>query len=886
MTEKKETKTKRIKSVTDKDNKPKEQGSTTDELKSTEPKTVRKRRVPPINKPPTRPASVKSERTEPKQLDPNNLPEILPLIPLKATVAFPHAIIPIRIGRAISLRALESAQKTQPLVGLITQRDESVEEVKPDDCFQVGTISLVLRIADLPETGKQTLMQGMARFKILDIVQTEPYIAARIKVIAEEYIDDVDVQALMRAVLDQFKEYINLNKTIPTEVLMSASNLKNASMLADFIAVNSILKMEERQKILETFDVKERLHAIAEMLIRETQLLNMSNKIQNQVQEEVGKNQRDYFLREQMKVLRRELGEEDDKALEQKQYQEKIEAAKMPDDVEKKAKDELKRLERMHPESAESAVVRNYLDTMLALPWAISSTDRYDIPTAERILEEDHFGLEKVKMRLLEYLGVLKLKQTIKGPILCLIGPPGVGKTSLGRSVARALDRKFIRMSLGGIRDEAEIRGHRRTYVGAMPGRIIQGLRTAGTRNPVFMLDEIDKVGADFRGDPSSALLEALDPEQNYAFSDHYLEVPFDLSSVLFIATANVADTIPPPLLDRMEVITLAGYTELEKIQIAKYYLIPRQLENHGLTEKNLKFDTEALKEIVLKYTREAGMRNFEREIAKISRKVALRIARDEISSFTFKKSDLPEFLGVERFDLLSERYGDQVGAATGLAWTSTGGDTLIIETEKMVGKGGLLITGHLGEVMQESCKIALSWARAQAEQCGFNVDDFAKFDIHIHVPAGAIPKDGPSAGITIATAMVSLLTNVPINSKIAMTGELSLLGHVLPIGGLKEKMLAAKRAGITRIIMPERNRKDLPDVPAEVRRGMRVAFVNKLEEVLPLVLKNKIGTIKPLPFDSHSELLTKEADEQLNKVKSAQKGIKRKPLDQTGGKA
>ncbi len=847
--------------------------------KSTLPKPKTKEKSP-------EPSSAKPERKDPKQLDPNNLPEILPLIPLKATVAFPHAIIPIRIGRIISLKALDAAQKTQPLVGLITQRDEAVEDVKPSDCFGVGSIALVLRVADLPETGKQTLMQGMARFKILEIVQTEPYIAARIKVIEEEYIDDVEIQALMRAVLDQFKEYINLNKTIPTEVLMSANNLKNASMLADFIAVNSILKMEERQKILETFAIKDRLHAIAEMLTRETQLLNMSNKIQNQVQEEVGKNQRDYFLREQIKVLRRELGEEDDKAIELKQYSEKIEKAKMPEDVDKKAKDELKRLERMHPESAESAVVRNYLDTLVTLPWAISSTDRYDIPTAERILEEDHFGLEKVKMRLLEFLGVLKLKKTIKGPILCLIGPPGVGKTSLGRSVARALDRKFIRMSLGGIRDEAEIRGHRRTYVGAMPGRIIQGLRNAGTRNPVFMLDEIDKVGTDFRGDPSSALLEALDPEQNYAFSDHYLEVPFDLSNVLFIATANVADTIPPPLLDRMEVITLAGYTELEKIQIAKYYLIPRQIENHGLTEKNLKIDTDALKEIVLKYTREAGMRNFEREIAKIARKVALKIARDEITQYTVKKTDIPELLGVERFDLLSERYGDQVGAATGLAWTSTGGETLVIESEKMQGKGGLLITGHLGEVMQESCKIALSWLRAQAELCGLNTEDFAKFDLHVHVPAGAIPKDGPSAGITIATAFVSLLTDVPVNSKIAMTGELSLLGHVLPIGGLKEKMLAAKRAGITRLIIPERNRKDLPDVPAEVRRGMRVAFVSKLEEVLPLVLKHKTGKIQTISFDANSELLTKEAEDQLNKVKTAHQGVRRKPLDQTGGKA
>jgi ATP-dependent Lon protease len=670
-------------------------------------------------------------------------------------------------------------------------------------------------------------------------MKEDPFFVAKITPLPEKPDESMQAQALMRTINSQFKQYVNLGKNLPTEVIVAASNVKEAGMLADLVASHIAIDIEQRQQILETVDQVKRLELVSRILGKEIQLLNMSNKIQNQVQEEVGKSQREYFLREQMKAIQKELGEVDEKQQEKDQYEKKIEAAKMPQEAKDKALEELKRLERMHPESAESAVVRTYLDILCALPWSIESADEVDIKKAEHILNEDHYGLERVKERLLEFLGVLKIKKSLKGPILCFVGPPGVGKTSLGKSIARALGRKFTRLSLGGVRDEAEIRGFRRTYVGALPGRIIQSIKTIGTRNPVFMLDEIDKLGADFRGDPSAALLEALDPEQNFSFSDHYLEVPFDLSKVLFIATANMLDTIPPALLDRMEVLTLPGYTELEKVKIAKKFLIPRQRENHGLKASQVKFDDGAIKRIILYYTREAGLRNLEREIASICRKVALTIAKGDAGAVAVHEADVEKYLGVRRFDFDEERRRDEVGVVTGLAWTPVGGDTLIIEASFMNGKGSLILTGQLGDVMQESCKAALTYARSNAKKLGIEEALFENKDIHIHFPAGATPKDGPSAGVTIATAIVSLLTGTPVSSKLAMTGEITLKGRVLPIGGLKEKLLAAKRMHIHTVIAPLANKKDMVEVPDEIKRDLDVKYVNTIDEVLGLALVN-----------------------------------------------
>ena len=762
------------------------------------------------------------------------MPDRLPVLALKNVVVFPNLVLPIHVSREKSVAAIDEVFEGRKLIGLLTQRDEAVEEPAAKDLYSVGTIGLILRKLVLPEGGARILVQGMSRFSVKKYLKSDPFFEVEINTIEESKPEGLKVQALMRSALERFKEFVNLSRSLPTEILVAANNIREPAMLADFLATHINVKLDEKQNILETFSAEERLNLVNGFLSREVQLLNMSNEIQSQVQEEVGKSQREFFLREQLKAIQRELGELDSKEVERGKYEERIKAAEMPEDVEKKAFEELERLQRLHPESAEGGVIRTYLDTLCDLPWNKTTQDEKDIGKAHRILDNDHYGLEEIKERLLEFLGVLKMTDSLKGPILCFVGPPGTGKTSLGKSIARALGRKFMRMSLGGIRDEAEIRGHRRTYVGALPGRIIQGVRSAGTRNPVFMLDEIDKVGMDFRGDPSSALLEALDPEQNNAFSDHYLEVPFDLSQVLFITTANLLDTIPPPLRDRMEVIRLSGYTELEKIEIARRFLMPKELANHGLTKVQLSINKPMLRSIILNYTREAGVRNLERELAKVCRKVALKIAsgkkkKEKLDTLT----KLEGYLGVRKFDLAEERIKDQAGVATGVVWTSVGGDIQVIETAKMPGKGGLILTGYLGDVMKESCQAAMTYLRSSANDLGVSLEDLTKVDVHIHFPAGAIPKDGPSAGITVAAALISLFSGVKTKSNLAMTGEITLKGRILPVGGLKEKLLGAKRAGIRNVIVPARNRKDIKEVPEEITRGMKFEFVKHLDDML-----------------------------------------------------
>jgi ATP-dependent Lon protease len=765
-----------------------------------------------------------------------DLPSELPILALKNVVVFPSVVLPIHVARDKSIAAIEAVIGGRRIIGLLTQRDEELDEPDTKDLYTVGTIGLILRVLKLPDGGARILIQGLSRYRVTQWLQSDPYFTAKVQPLPEVEADTLEAQAMMRTVLEQFREYVNASKALPNEILVAANNIKEAGKLADLVAANMQVADEvtQRQSILEINDPLERLRKINEMLIREVQLMDMTSKIQTQVQEEVGKSQREYFLREQLKAIQRELGEADPKAQEQTEYDEKIKAAHMPEVVEAKAREELGRLERMHTESAEAGVIRTYLDTLCALPWSVSSDDNVDIAGARQILDEDHFGLDEIKQRLLEFLGVHKIKQSVKGPILCLVGPPGVGKTSLGRSVARAMGRKFVRMGLGGVRDEAEIRGHRRTYVGAMPGRIIQSLRSAGTNNPVIMLDEIDKLGSDFRGDPSSALLEALDPEQNFSFSDHYLEVPFDLSRVLFIATANMLDTIPPALRDRMETIRLAGYTELEKVRIVQKYILPKALENHGLSKTALKLSPAMTKELTLRYTREAGLRNCEREIAKLCRKVALKIAEGEIAKENITTvNQLQDYLGTPRFDFAEFHREDAVGVSTGMVWTSVGGDVQTIEAAFMPGKGNLILTGQLGEVMQESCKAALTYCRSHAQQLGIDTELFNTRDVHLHFPAGAIPKDGPSAGIVIAAAIISLFTNRKVSGKVAMTGEITLRGRVLAIGGLKEKLLGAKRAGIRKVVVPKANAKDVADIPDEIKQGMEIAYVEKLDEVL-----------------------------------------------------
>jgi len=768
------------------------------------------------------------------------IPDTLPVLPVRDIVVFPYMIIPLFVGRDISIKAIDSALNSHRLILLLTQKDLSVETPGPNDLYQIGTVGMIMRMLKLPDGRVKILIQGLNKVRVVNFSQTEPFLIADIEKIVEPKIEEItiEIEALMRSVKELLDKAVSLGKTILPDVMVIIENIDDPGRLADLIASNLGLKTEQAQEILEIIDPVERLKKISEILTRETELLAVQQKIQSEARTEIDKVQREYFLREQLKAIQKELGEMDERAEEIEEFKKKIEEAKMPEKVQKEAEKQLKRLQKMHPDSAEAATVRTYLEWLTELPWSKSTTDNVDIKVAEKVLNEDHYDLEKVKERILEYLSVRKLTKKMKGPILCFIGPPGVGKTSLGKSIARALGREFVRMSLGGVRDEAEIRGHRRTYVGALPGRVIQGIKQAGTNNPVFMLDEIDKIGLDFRGDPASALLEVLDPEQNNSFVDHYLGVPFDLSNVMFITTGNVVDTIPAPLRDRMEIIYLSGYTAEEKLNIAKKFIIPRQLKEHGLTANDIKITDQAIMKTITEYTREAGVRNLEREIANILRKVAKQIAEGKKQKFLITPKNLSRYLGVPKYLPEEEVEKDLVGVATGLAWTETGGDIIYVEATTMKGKGSLILTGQLGDVMKESAQAAFSYVKSRARKLGIDEDVFSKTDIHIHVPAGAIPKDGPSAGITMTTAIASALTGRPVRRDIAMTGEVTLRGRILPIGGLKEKALAAKRMGIKNVIIPARNKKDLEDIPKYIKKDMNFILVETMDEVLNIALR------------------------------------------------
>ncbi|MBE0426908.1 MAG: endopeptidase La [Nitrospirae bacterium] len=768
------------------------------------------------------------------------IPDELPVLPVRDIVVFPYMILPLFVGRDMSIKAIEHSLSTNRMVLLLTQKDLNIENPGPEDLFSIGTIAIIMRMLKLPDGRVKILVQGVSKARALNYSQTEPFFKVKIEKMSDPKIPALTIEdeAQIRTVKEQLEKVIALGKTILPDVMGIVENIEDPGRLADLVASNLGLKAEQAQDILEMIDPIHRLKRVSEILAREIELLTVQQKIQSEARGEIDKTQREYFLREQLKAIQKELGDIDERAEEIKEFRKNIEEAKMPEKVMKEAEKQLKRLEKMHPDSAEAATVRTYLDWLVEIPWSKSTTDNLDIKAGEKVLNEDHYDLEKVKERILEYLSVRKLKEKMKGPILCFIGPPGVGKTSLGKSIARALGREFVRMSLGGVRDEAEIRGHRRTYVGALPGRIVQGIKTAGTNNPVFMLDEIDKIGMDFRGDPSSALLEVLDPEQNNTFTDHYLGVPFDLSKVMFITTGNLVDTIPRPLRDRMEIIYLSGYTTEEKLGIAKNYLIPKQLEEHGISSNILKITDPGLFIIISQYTREAGVRNLEREIANLCRKVAKQIAEGKEKLFVINAQNVHRYLGVPKYLPEEEMEKDEVGVSTGLAWTETGGDIIYVEATTMRGKGQLTLTGQLGDVMKESAQAALSYVRSKATLLGIKDDVFAKTDMHIHVPAGAIPKDGPSAGITMATAIASALTGKPVNKNIAMTGEVTLRGRVLQIGGLKEKTLAARRLGIKKVIIPKRNKKDLEDIPKYIKKDMEFIFVETMDEVLKVAIK------------------------------------------------
>lgn len=761
------------------------------------------------------------------------IPEELPLLPIRDVVVFPFMVIPLFVGRESSIKAVDEAIAAKRMIFLTSQRDPLKDEPSPEELYEVGTVAVILRMLKLPDGRIKLLVQGIKRGKIEEFVQKEPYYKVRITQIDEvEKTDDLKTEALIRHVKDQLNNAVNLGKPMLPDLLAVIENIDEPGKLADIVASNLGLKISESQEILETIDTLERLKKVSEFLNREISILEVQQKIFNEAKGEIDKSQKEYFLKEQLRAIRKELGEDEDFNKEIEEFNEKIKKLKMPKEVKEEALKQVKRLSRMHADSAEATVVRTYLEWLVDLPWGKSSKENLDIKNAKKILDEDHYGLEDVKDRILDFLSVRKLKKDMKSPILCFVGPPGVGKTSLGKSIARAMNRKFLRISLGGVRDEAEIRGHRRTYIGAMPGKIIQGLKNVGTNNPVFMLDEIDKLGSDFRGDPSSALLEVLDPEQNNSFVDHYIGLPFDLSKVFFITTANYLEPIPPALKDRMEIIEIPGYTEEEKVQIAERYLIPKQCEENGIENLNLKFTKRAILKIVSGYTRESGLRNLERTIGKICRKVARKIAEEEKSKNVINEKDVVKFLGPEKYYPEDELKNNEIGVATGLAWTPYGGDVLFIECTKYKGKGNLIITGQLGDVMKESARAALTYVRSIADKYNINQDDFDNHDIHIHVPAGAIPKDGPSAGITMATAILSIFSNRPINKEVAMTGEITIRGKVLPIGGLKEKLLAAKRMNIKKVLIPAKNKNDLIKLPKYLKKSLSIVLVEQFDEV------------------------------------------------------
>lgn len=774
--------------------------------------------------------------------------EPIAILPVKGTVVFPALVTSLMVAEARDTRLVDETLMSGKPLGLFTQKDSEVEKPGIEDIYQVGTAGQILKMLRFPDGSVRFLVQGVARIRLKKIIQTDPYWKGEVEAPEEIFSPSIEVEALVRNIMDQLAKVIKLAPYLPDDLQISAYNTSDPARLADLIASNLNASIQEKQEILEIFDVKQRLYKLMMLISKELQILEMSRKIQSEAASEMGKSQKEYILREQLKAIQRELGEADDRTMEIEEFKAKIEKAGMPKEALEAAQKELDRLSKMSPAAAEYTVSRTYLDWLVSLPWSISTEDVLDIKVAQKILNEDHYDLEKVKERILEFLAVRKLKKDLKGPILCFVGPPGVGKTSLGRSIARAMGRKFHRISLGGVRDEAEIRGHRRTYIGALPGRIIQGLRKAGSNNPVFMLDEVDKIGQDFRGDPSSALLEVLDPEQNFSFSDHYLDVNFDLTKVMFITTANILETIPAVLLDRMEVITLPGYTDLEKLAIAKKYLVPRNLEEHGLKPKNLSLPDNTIKKIISLYTRESGLRNLNREIGTICRKVARKVASLEAESVSIAPSKVEEYLGPPKVYREIADETPKIGVVPGLAWTSTGGEILFVEATAMPGKKELTLTGQLGDVMKESVFTALSHLRSLAKQLSIDPEYFSKNDFHVHVPAGSTPKDGPSAGITMFTALASLATNKPVKPLTAMTGEITLRGEVLPIGGLKQKALAAYRAGIKQIIFPRKNEKDLIEIPKEITSRIKFIPVDSVAEVLLHALGIKLERVAKKP--------------------------------------
>jgi ATP-dependent Lon protease len=778
------------------------------------------------------------------------IPSELPVLPLRDIVIYPFMIVPLFVSRDRSIRAIETALGENRMILLVSQKDVNKEEPKQEDLYEVGTVAIIMRMLKLPDGRIRILIQGLSRSRVDKVSAGGDYVKARVTPISEPLPPEnsLEVEALIRNVRGSMERAASLGKNISPEVLAIIANLDDAGRLADLSASNLELRVEDAQSVLDIFDPVPRLRRVNDLLSKEIDVLTVQQEINTQARADIDRSQREYFLRQQLKAIQAELGEGNELFEEIENYRSKILKVKMPETAEEESLRQLKKLERMHPDAAETATLRNWLDVMTELPWSLQSKDNLNLKKAERVLDEDHYGLERVKERMIEALAVRKLREKPKGSILCLVGPPGVGKTSLGRSVARALNRKFVRLSLGGLHDEAEIRGHRRTYVGAMPGRIIQAIQQAGTNNPLIMLDEIDKVGADFRGDPSSALLEVLDPEQNFAFRDNYLGVTFDLSNVMFMTTANILDTIQPALRDRMETIFLSGYTEEEKLEIARRHLVPKQVEENGLEKDDVKFDRRALARMIGEYTQEAGLRQLEREIGKVCRKVARKKAEleDKFQPVRVTSDNLREFLRVPRVYIEGALKKDQIGVVTGLAWTAVGGDIMFIEALKTKGKGKLALTGQIGEVMQESAQAAYSYAKARARELGINQEDFENYDIHVHLPEGAIPKDGPSAGITMATALVSVLAQRPVRKDVAMTGEITLRGNVLPIGGVKEKLLAARRARVKRVILPETNRRDLEDLPKAVRDDLKFVFVDNVRQVFDEALLGPRTNSKP----------------------------------------
>jgi len=770
-----------------------------------------------------------------------SIPYELPVVPVRDIVVHPYMVVPLFVSREMSIKAVDASLAKRRFILVVTQRDKEVEAPKPEDIYEVGAVCLIIRMLKLPDGRVRLWAQGIDRARVTKLVRTSPYWRARIERFASgmEVKNPLMAEALMRDTKEKLERSVSLGKIMPPEAAVVAMNSGDPGQLADMVAGSIRIKIADSQRVLEVANPLDRLRAVNELFAKEMEILEIQEKIRSEAQHEIEKDQEEYFLRQQMKAIQEQLGDADSVSGEVRELRKKLTEIEMPDAAREVCSKQVKRLEMCNTDSAEASVIRTYIDWLLNLPWGVETSDNMDLNVAQRILDEDHYDLDEVKERVLEFLAVRKLTQANKGPILCFVGPPGTGKTSLGRSIARALGRKFVRISLGGVRDEAEIRGHRRTYVGALPGRILQELRSAGSRNPVFMMDEVDKIGTDFRGDPSSALLEVLDPEQNISFKDHYVEIPFDLSNVLFICTANVLDTIQPAFRDRMEILRLSGYTEHDKIKIARKFIIPKQIAENGLSDTRIRITTPALRRIVLQYTREAGLRNLERHISRVCRKVARRVGSGEKGPFVIKVQNLEDWLGVGSYTISYGLKQDHVGVACALAWTPTGGDVLFIEVATMQGSGRLLLTGHLGDVMKESAEAATSIARSRASDFGLPDDFHSKMDIHIHVPSGAIPKDGPSAGVTIAIALISALTKKPVRADVAMTGEITLRGNILPIGGLKEKVLAAQRAGITEVMLPAANQKEFSEVDEQIKAGLKFHFVGHIEDALKVAFNS-----------------------------------------------